>query len=381
MGNARKAIYKTVQVLYWFPLTAFIISLVLSANIRPTLFTDELRTLIFGLFFAIYAAKLIPFIFYLIADILKIFSKKQKDDSDGKNISRKNFLKKVGLAGGGVMVFTLFTGIFKWAYSFKVRKVNVSPHLFPKSLSGLKIVQLSDIHLGSWLEKDQIDNAIDMVLEQKPDLIFFTGDLVNYKTAEAFPFREQMKRLQAPLGVYTILGNHDYGDYVRWSSKAAKEKNMDELKQFYKDIGWKLLLNENDIISYNNTPLAIIGVQNWSYYNNFPKYGNLKEATSGAEEITAKILLSHDPTHWHYVVKEEWPDIQLTLSGHTHGFQFGIETNKIKWSPSQWMYPEWGGLYSANDKKQHLYVNRGLGTVGYPGRVGILPEITLLEIV
>jgi len=213
--------------------------------------------------------------------------------------------------------------------------------------------------------------------------IFFTGDLVNYKTGEAYRFENILNKLKAGYGIFATLGNHDYGDYTRWPSQTAKMKNLTDLYEFFDRLGWKLLNNEHHLLENEDGQLAVIGVENWGAYSRFPKYGDIEKAAAGTEDAAVKLLLSHDPTHWDVVISKKYPDIDVTFAGHTHGFQFGIDTRRVKWSPAQWVYKHWAGMYqnpAATEKPQYLYVNRGLGTIGYPGRVGILPEITLFEL-
>ncbi|MFA8299501.1 MAG: metallophosphoesterase [Hyphomicrobiales bacterium] len=379
INKSYKAFKSIVSFLYWLPIGLLIISGIITPFDSIPFWNKDVRVIFYGIILCIYAAKIIPMIFYLISDFIKLFYKKKKEKSIGGKQKRRAFLKTVGLAGGGVMLVTMVTGIFKWVHDFKVHQIFVPIKGLPKSFEGFKILQLSDIHLGSWINKDKMEEAIDIMMEQKPDLILFTGDLVNYKSSEALPFASIMKRIKAPYGVYCTLGNHDYGDYAVWPTKQAKQKNMQQLYDFYENIGWELLNNENRIIEKDGEQLALIGVENWSHFNRFPKKANIKKALDGTESINAKILMSHDPTHWHYVIRKEHPEIGLTLSGHTHGFQFGVETAKFKWSPSQYLYPEWAGLYSNKDHC-HLYVNRGLGVIGYPGRVGIKPEISMIQL-
>jgi len=297
-----------------------------------------------------------------------------------QGISRSRFLQYMGYITGGLVLGTMFTGMFKWVYQFNVVKEKIRLPNLPRSFDGLKIVQISDIHLGSWTSLKPLEQAIGMANEMKPDLILFTGDLVNFATKEAYRFEDALKKLHAPMGVFTTLGNHDYGDYVTWPSPQAKEKNLQDLYAFYKRTGWKMLNNENVVFERAGEKLALVGVQNWGASPRFPKYGDIKVALQGAENAAARILMSHDPTHWDDVIVPGGYNIDLTLSGHTHGFQFGIETPRLKWSPAKWMYKHWAGLYN-DTTGRYLYVNRGLGVIGYPGRIGILPEITLLELV
>jgi predicted MPP superfamily phosphohydrolase len=311
------------------------------------------------------------------------FEKLDKEHASGKKISRSQFLQKAGLISGGILFGGLLTGMLKWAYDFKIRKEIISLDSLPKAFKGWKIVQISDIHLGSWANEHPLEEAVERINDLNPDLIFFTGDLVNYKTEEAYRFESTLSKLNAKHGIFASLGNHDYGDYTRWPSKAAKQQNMTDLYSFYNRIGWNLLLDENHVFEADDGKLAVIGVENWGAHGRFPKYGNIEKAIQGAQDAEVKLLLSHDPSHWDHIISKKYKDIDLTLSGHTHGFQFGIDVGKLKWSPAQWMYKHWAGMYqnpASTLKAQRLYVNRGLGTVGYPGRVGILPEITLIEL-
>jgi predicted MPP superfamily phosphohydrolase len=240
-------------------------------------------------------------------------------------------------------------------------------------------VQISDIHSGSFIFTEPVERSVRMVLDQKPDIVFFTGDLVNALAKEMEPFLKMFSKVKAPLGVYSILGNHDYGDYHHWDNPEDKHKNFEDLKKMHARLGWKLLLNEHVSIPVKDTSFNVIGVENYSASNRFPKYGDLHLATQDMPKDVLNVLLSHDPSHWHAQVTNDHPDIHLTLSGHTHGFQFGVEIpGFFKWSPVQYMYPQWAGLYEQSG--QYLYVNRGLGYLGYPGRVGILPEITLITL-
>ena len=230
------------------------------------------------------------------------------------------------------------------------------------------------------LDKQAVEKGVEKIIAQKADIILFTGDLVNDKASEMENLKDVFNKLKAPLGVYSVLGNHDYGDYVQWPSDGiSKEENLRRLKLVHENMGWRLLLNEHVVIEKGDDKLALLGIENWSDKARFPKYGKLNEAYKGTENYPFKILMSHDPSHWHAQVRKEYKDIDLMLSGHTHGMQFGVELPGFKWSPVQYLYKEWAGLYEEDEKK--LYVNRGFGFLGYPGRVGVLPEITVLELV
>ncbi len=296
-------------------------------------------------------------------------------------IPRSAFLRQAALLVGGLSVVGFTAGIAN-RYRYRVRKVRLAIDKLPPAFRGLKIVQISDIHTGSFDDHRAVEQGIERVLHQNPDIILFTGDLVNNIADEVDErFMKIYSRLKAPMGVYSTLGNHDYGDYVQWPSADAKKDNLERLKQKHTQAGWRLLMNEHIVLQRGNDKIALIGIENWSAKANFPKYGDMQAAYAGLEEknVPFKILLSHDPSHWRAEVLEKYKDVQLMLSGHTHGMQFGVDSKWFKWSPVQYVYDEWAGLYQEGE--QHLYVNRGFGFLGYPGRLGVLPEITVIELV
>jgi predicted MPP superfamily phosphohydrolase len=238
--------------------------------------------------------------------------------------------------------------------------------------------------LGSWTCKGKLAEAVNLINSLQPDLVFFTGDMVNYTSYEIYEFVNILSKIKPSIGTYTILGNHDYGDYVVWPDPKAKEKNMTYLYDIYKYLNWKLLLNEHVIIHRGDDSISLMGVQNWGRSKRFPRLGSIEPAIKGIENVPVQLLLSHDPSHWEESVIKDYKSIDITFSGHTHGFQFGIDCCGILWSPSQYMYKYWGGFYSSpvagGTHPQYLNVNRGLGVIGYPGRVGILPDITLITL-
>ena len=297
----------------------------------------------------------------------------------GFDYSRSQFLSKLGIALGSIPFLSLTYGIIRNPYRYKLFKQTVKVEGLPKKLDGLKIVQISDVHSGSFTFKEPVKNAIEMINQQKADLVFFTGDLVNNVATEMEHFTDVFDKIKARFGVFSVLGNHDYGDYVAWPSQEHKIANLEKLKDTHKKMGWQLLLNENRLLDINEEKVAVIGVENYSAHPRFPKYGDLATAHRGTETAGLKLLLSHDPSHWHDQVTSSYQDIDITFSGHTHGMQFGIEIpGWIRWSPVQYVYKQWAGLYKSG--RQFLYVNRGFGFLGYPGRVGILPEITVMEL-
>ncbi len=296
-------------------------------------------------------------------------------------ISRSTFLTRLALLLGGTSLVGFIYGITN-RYNYHVHRIKLPLANLPAAFKGFKIVQLSDIHTGSFDNHAAVAKGIKKALAENGDVILFTGDLVNNHSDEVDEnYQRIFATLNAPMGVYSTLGNHDYGDYVQWPSVEAKHANLDKLKRIQAAMGWKLLMNEHVILQKGNDKIALIGIENWSAKANFPKYGNMAKAYDGlaVQNIPVKILMSHDPSHWDAQVRAQYPDVNLTLSGHTHGMQFGIESKWLKWSPVQYMYKEWAGLYQ--EHSQYLYVNRGFGFLGYPGRLGILPEITVIELV
>ncbi len=341
------------------------------------------------IFLIILLCKLIGCTFLIVDDLIRLFRwfialfKKSEITSplgSNEGISRLKFFSQLAIAFTVIPAIGFIYGIFRGAYKYKIHKVSISFPNLPDEFIGFKIVQLSDIHCGSFMNADPLIKAFNLSLEQKPDVILFTGDLVNNEAAETKPYIEAFKMLKAPFGVFSCLGNHDYGDYKVWESSEAKKENLSNLKNIHAECGWRLLMNENVSIEKNGQKIALLGVENWGGNLKFPKYGKLDHAHLGTESYPFKILLSHDPSHWDYQVLKEskYNDIDLTLSGHTHGMQFGIEIPGFKWSPVQYIYKNWAGLYKKGS--QYLYVNRGLGFLGYPGRLGIWPEITVIEL-
>lgn len=367
-------------VLYWLvPVAALVLWLVAETTQFPhthkTLFTF-LRTLIF----IAYISKLVIVPVLLIDDLRRLVTlvASRIGNKPGVDLSRSKFLSDMGVLLGSVPFTTLTYGIIRNPYRYEYYTKTIKIPDLPSELDGFKIVQISDIHSGSFTYKEPLWNAIEMINKVNANIIFFTGDLVNNESNEMLPFMDVFDKIRAKHGVFSIFGNHDYGDYKNWESPAAKQANLEQLKNIHKTMGWDLLLNENRILDVNGRSVAIIGVENWSALARFPKYGDLDKAYQGAENADFKLLLSHDPTHWDAQVNQSFKDIAVTFSGHTHGFQFGVEIPGFKWSPAQYIYKEWAGLYQNGN--QFLYVNRGLGFLGYPGRVGILPEITVIEL-
>ncbi len=284
---------------------------------------------------------------------------------------------QISLVAGSIPSLAMGFGIISGAHDYRIRKHKIYLPNLPKAFDGLTIGQLSDIHSGSFHNKTAVIGGVEMLNNEKPDLVFFTGDLVNNEAKEMEGYTNVFDKVKAPLGVYSVLGNHDYGDYVRWPNEVAKKQNLEQLKSVHKAMGWNLLVNQNHMLVESGEKLAILGIENWGA-RGFSQYGKLAEAHIGLEEAATKLLLSHDPSHWQAEVLSSYPDIDMAFAGHTHGMQFGVEIGNIKWSPVKYMYKEWAGLYQHRD--QFLYVNRGFGYIGYPGRIGIPPEITIFEL-
>jgi predicted MPP superfamily phosphohydrolase len=336
----------------------------------------------FGFLLAILTFKIITILFLFSEDIFRFLTAAyQKLTGTSKEFSlptRRRFLSLMALGISALPFGALLYGMYKGKYNFKVLKYTLEFGDLPGAFDGYQITQISDIHSGSFDNRKKIEYAVNLINQQKSDVIFFTGDMVNNKAEEMKPWAELFATLEAPDGKFSILGNHDYGDYVTWDSKEAKLNNLEELKQLQTEIGFDLLLNESRYLTRGNEKLALIGVENWGR-GGFKKAGDLNKASASIDPGDFKILLSHDPSHWEDVVINDDKHYHLTLSGHTHGMQFGIEIpGWVKWSPVKWRYKYWAGVYE--ELGQLINVNRGFGFLGYPGRVGIWPEITVITL-
>ncbi len=363
-------------------------ALILLQILPPDFFSKTARNFVVAGIALPYFAKLFAVLFLLIDDLRRLFQwiisqfvpsvAPAPADPSQPRIPRSEFLSTTALIAGGGLLGTFAYGIISGAHDYRIRRVKVVLKNLPKEFDGIRIAQLSDIHTGSFFNKTAVQGGVEMLLKEKPDIAFFTGDLVNDRAYEVKEYISIFGKVKAPLGVHSIFGNHDYGDYQAFDSPAAKRRNLEDLAVAHKEMGWKLMLDENRPIRVDGAEIGLIGIQNWGA-GNFAKYGDLAKAYQGAEDYPVKILLSHDPSHWQAQVRPNFKDIDLAFAGHTHGMQFGVEIPGFKWSPVQYRYKEWAGLYE--EEGQHLYVNRGFGYLGYPGRVGILPEITIMELV
>ncbi len=376
-----------VYSIYWTITILAVIGFLMFVYSEQNFLGKKVRTYLFATIIGLFLAKLTAMVFFLADDLRrgiqwlagKLFFTNTEGENMGDGISRSAFLSWLGIAAGGTLFGSLVYG-FSNKYNYHVKKLQLAFDNLPVSFKGMKILHISDIHSGSFLNPKAVRHGVEMIMAEKPDIILFTGDLVNDKATEMKGYMDVFSQLKAPMGVYSTLGNHDYGDYVQWPIDGiSKEQNLEHLKKVHADLGWRLLMNEHVVLERNNEQIALLGIENWSAKARFPKHGRMDHAYAGTEKYPFKILMSHDPSHWHAEVKQKYKDVDLMLSGHTHGMQFGVEIPGFKWSPVQYIYKEWAGLYE--DEKQKLYVNRGFGFIGYPGRVGILPEITLIELI
>jgi hypothetical protein len=348
------------------------------------------RAIILVAFFLLTASKIVMLPFLLIDDLrrlaIKIFRKKPRQSAEeratdklpGEPISRSSFLVKAGLIAGAVPLSSLSWGIISGAYDYQVRRVALKLPNLPKAFDGITLAQISDIHSGSFYNKTAVQGGVDLLMAEKPDFVFFTGDLVNNLTSEVKDYQSIFSKVKAPLGVYSVLGNHDYGDYhFGKASSPAKIKNLQDMIATHKIMGYDLLMNQHRRLKVDGEEIGIVGIENWGM-GRFPKYGKMELAMQKTDDLPVKLLLSHDPSHWRGEVLPKYKDIDVAFAGHTHGMQFGVRLKEMQWSPVQYIYKEWAGLYQ--EQQQQLYVNVGYGFLGYPGRVGILPEITIFTL-
>ncbi len=395
LWNSYKLIFKRnsgspfyfFRVYYWFPEFLLIASLFLSLFINSVDAQSTVSTFIIGIAMMVLISKFVSFLVLIIESIIRFFDWLTMCYVDGKinfklKPTRKKIVIKISFWTMIFLTIVFFTGIVN-TFRFEVKKVEIYSKNLPTKFSGLKIVQFSDLHLVSLFSEQQLKNAVDAINNQEADIVVFTGDLVSYKAKELDKYKHILSTIKANYGVYAILGNHDYGDYVNWKNESEKVENMTKLVQSYLDMGWTLLRNENRrIFSVDSTQsIVIVGVENWSSNSRFGTLGDIDKAMMNVAADDFTLLLSHDPSHWDYLMMKDYP-IDLTLSGHTHAMQFGIDCCGIKWSPISIISPKWSGLYEQQNfnKKSSLYINVGLGNVGFISRVGFLPEITVITL-
>jgi len=384
---AFQALKTVTQNKVWWTFYGVTVSLILGNIIWQTLIFDRsvgwTPWIAYGVgsFIALLSGQLVMILVLFFEDLSRIalsvyhfFATEQKIQLP----ERRKFVSQVALALGAIPFSSLLYGMYQGRYNYRVLKYTLTYPSLPDSFDGFQITQISDLHCGSFDHPEKVAYGMELINQQKSDLLLFTGDLVNNKSSEARPWVDLVANIEAPYGKFSVLGNHDYGDYNSWESEAAKQKNMEEMYQTHKDMGFDLLLNESRYIEKNGEKIALVGVENWGA-GRFKKAGDLEKSIAQIQPEDFKILLSHDPSHWEAEVLPHSYPFHLTLSGHTHGFQFGIEIpGWIKWSPIQWRYKHWAGIYE--EKEQKLNVNRGFGYLAYPGRVGIWPEITVITL-
>ncbi|MFB9863636.1 metallophosphoesterase [Rufibacter immobilis] len=374
--GARKAAY----VVYW-GISLFTLGTLLLALLTRGTAPNPVRMQVANVLFILFISKLVVVLFLFLDDLVRLtqwLSNALRGPEQPKfNLSRHKFMSQLALIMGAIPLGTLIWGMVKGAYSYQVKRVTLRFPNLPAAFDGFRLLQITDMHSGSFHSGEPLEEAVALINKQAADVVVFTGDIVNNVASEVEPYVPTLAKIKAPGGVYSILGNHDYGDYVEWPSRDAKIHNLNTLKEHHRRAGWDLLLNEHRVLERNGQRIALLGVENWSTRMNFPRYGSLSRAYAGTEELPFKVLLSHDPSHWDGEVNTHYQDIDLTLSGHTHGMQFGVNIPGFKWSPVQYVYKQWAGLYRKG--RQYLYVNVGLGFLGYHGRVGFLPEITVFE--
>jgi predicted MPP superfamily phosphohydrolase len=375
---------RVFTVWYWGLSLIFIAGIFLSIFLRLGL---GVRSVFLLGFFLMAIGKVLFLPFILIDDIRRlIIWFKQKSKTKGQSIRqpgpndipRSEFLMKAGLLAGSIPLGGIIYSTISGVYDYRVKHRTLYLPNLPKAFDGIKLGQISDIHSGSFYNKKAVAGGVEMLMKEKPDFIFFTGDLVNSKSDEMNGYQDLFSKVKAPLGVYSSLGNHDYGDYANWATEAARDKNFQDIIDTHKNMGWDLLRNENRRLKVDGEEIGILGVENWGSLSRFPKRGRLDLATKNTDDLPVKLLLSHDPSHWRAQVLPHYPQIDVMFSGHTHGMQFGIQTEHFQWSPIQYIYNEWAGFY--HEGPQQLYVNVGYGFLGYPGRLGMLPEITIFEL-
>lgn len=362
---------ETVKILVIATGVAMMMALVFLLEQRKTFNNSMFKRYLLSFLVIIYSAKFVFCLFLLLDDFRRsIFSLLQDSPID-----RSFIWTLIGAAFVTTILILLIRGMWKNPFKFTIIEQAIHIEGLPDALGGLHIVQISDMHAGTFNAPEAYERCVKMINDLKADLVLFTGDLVNFDISELKPYMNVLNKIKSTYGTFAVLGNHDYGHFYNWKSILDAENQIQQLRNVHQKLGWELLNNEHRIIKHNGASFALIGVENVSEKPYFPKFGDMKKAVRDMPEVSLQILMSHDPTHWDMEIVKDFPNVDLTLSGHTHGMQFGFEIgNKFKWSPVKYAYKHWLGLYKKG--KQYLYVNRGLGCLVYPGRVGMLPEIT-----
>ena len=384
---AFQAIKTITQNKFWWAIYALVVGIILGGVLWQTLNFDRtvgwtpIVAYSLGMFVALLSGQLLMICLLFLEDLSRVASSLLHFFTSDQKIhfpQRRKFVSQMAIALGAIPFSSLLYGMYKGRYNYRVLNYTLEYENLPDGFDGFQITQISDLHCGSFDNTKKVAYGLDLIDKQKSDLVLFTGDMVNNKANEARPWVEFIAKIKAPYGKFSVLGNHDYGDYSDWENEADKKQNMEEMYQIHQDMGFDLLLNESRYIEKNGDRIALVGVENWGA-GRFKKAGDLEKSIAQIQSEDFKILLSHDPSHWEAEVLPHPHPFHLTLSGHTHGFQFGIEIpGWIKWSPIQWQYKQWAGIYE--EKEQKLNVNRGFGYLAYPGRVGIWPEITVITL-
>ena len=376
---------KWLYIIYWLITILVMINFLyqLSINFNRSVGLTTSTNQAIGFFLILFIPKIALLLFMFGEDLFRVPQALYRLATEGKSVesnyfpSRRKFISQIALGIAAIPFTSLLYGMYRGKYNYKVLKYTLEFDDLPNAFDGYQITQISDIHSGSFDNKKKIEYGVDLINQQESDVILFTGDLVNNRADEMLPWIDTFKKLNAKEGKFSVLGNHDYGDYIEWESEEAKLQNMKNLEDIHKQLGFDLLLNENRHLEKNGDKIALIGVENWGA--GFKQVGDLRRASTDINKDDFKILMSHDPSHWQEEVKNNDTHYHLTLSGHTHGMQFGIEIpGLIKWSPVKWRYKYWAGIYE--EAGRYINVNRGFGFLAYPGRVGIWPEITVITL-
>jgi len=367
-----------LRPIFWFFISVVTIALIYALRRLSSHGVDRYFQIIIHIFLILFTAEIIFALFLLIGDIYRlVWALISNFQPIGYNwMARSNVWVDFALAMFGLTVILFLYGITKGKYAYRVIKHTLYFDDLPESFDGFTLTQISDVHAGSFTNPKAVQKGIDLINAQKSDLFVFTGDLVNNAATEIVPYIGHFSQIKAPFGQFSVLGNHDYGDYIKWPTETDKIQNLNQLKAYHKDLGFKLLLDEHVEINKNGEKIILAGIENWGI--GFGERGDLKKALQNTTKDDFKILLSHDPSHWDAQVKNNPSKIQLSLAGHTHGMQFGIEAFGIKWSPVKYRYKHWAGIKTENGR--YLNVNRGFGFLGFSGRIGIWPEITVIEL-
>lgn len=380
---------RTINIVFW-AITLFSVLTIIIAMIYPFYFwPPPVRNIIIAALTTLYATKAFPVIFMIVEDIVRgITYLKRKWASPAKSfddekyespnaISRSQFILRTGFIASLLPFAVHLYGVTRGGYDYTFIQKNIGIPGLPQEFDGLRVVQISDLHAGGFPFASSIDGVMEQINKYEPDIIFFTGDLVNQLASEVDRFIPFLQKLKAPEGIFSVLGNHDYGEYLHWEEEEEQLRNARLIVEKQEQMGWQVLQNEHHIIERAGKKLAIIGVENWSGIGRFQQYGDVEKAAKGTEDSDTKFLLTHDPSHWEEKILKEHPEIEMTFAGHTHGMQFGSDHPRFTWSPVSYVYTYWFGHYIVQG--QQIYVNRGLGFTGFPGRIGMTPEITVLD--